>query len=347
MGKYKVSGKFLRKLSLILVSIFLCTVTGCCQGITLLSEKDAAKLPTHYSAWLAYWDAKAGAKEARQAKNKLEELVYFGAYFKEDGSLFYPEELIEERKALSKLYKGKEYVSVVNDVITGQDSSKQKDTAILKTLLANADIRQKHIAELIAFAKAGNFTGLELDYENIWKDTDLTREFPLFVAEVYAAARQNDLKLRIVLEPSTPFKQVQWTKGPEYVVMAYNLYGLHSDAGPKANQNFIYKLLASVQNLPEPRTIAFSTGGCLWTNKQKPRFLTEEEAVQLLKANQVETVRDKDSGCLVGKYRIKTEVEEIWYADAKTLELWTLWAKEGKLTNVAFWRLGGNKKLWN
>lgn len=143
----------------------------------------------------------------------------------------------------------------------------------------------------------------------------------------------------IVLEPSTPFKDTKLVAGPSYVVMFYNLYGLHSGPGPKANQQFIYNTLAKMEALPQPKGVALANGGCLWSNKDKPRFITEQEAETLQKKYGAESKRDEASQCQVFKYRVGTTVCEVWYADSTTLQQWTTWVKQGNITDISLWRL--------
>lgn len=325
------------KLFLLGCILTVCT-TGCAQNKPALTEEQAKKLPTSYSAWVAYWDVENGLKAAGQQKHKLAEIVYFAANFTPQGELIMRPELALAKKALGK-GKSVQYLSVVNDVTSGNDTLSLKDTKVVEKLLATPEARAKHIAALLLLAKEQKVAGLEIDYENVWKDEATAKIFPLFVEELYEQTKKANLKLRIVLEPSTPFKDAKLAAGPSYVVMFYNLYGLHSEPGPKANQQFIYNTLAKMETLPQPKSVALANGGCLWSNKDNPRFITEQEAEALKKKHGVASKRDEASQCQVFKYRVGTTVYEVWYADSTTLQQWTTWVKQGNITDISLWRL--------
>lgn len=86
-------------------------------------------------------------------------------------------------------------------------------------------------------------------------------------------------------------------------------------------------------------------GGCLWSSKTKPRFVTEKEATELVKKHRVTMNRDPESMCLVGRFREDTTVYDLWYGDRDTLQQWITWAKQSGNGNIALWRLGGNISL--
>lgn len=327
-------------ITLMLVSLLVFSMTGCCQSITLLNEEEARKMSTVPAAWLVYWDMEAGLKDAKKVNGKLDDLVFFAANFDAEGNLVCNKELLTAHKQLKK-NKYNQFLSIVNDVTNGDETVALKDPQTVLTILQDEAIQQKHIAALLELVKQGGFNGLEIDYENIWKNDVAVELFPNFVEKLYAATKQEGLKLRIVLEPSAPMKKMKFVTGPEYVVMFYNLYGLHSQPGPKANRQFIYNTLNAMATLPEPKTAALSNGGCIWSSKGKPQFITEREAARLQEKHQAKPIRDINSQCLSYRYREGTTVYDVWYADATTINQWIAWVKQGGITRISIWRLGG------
>lgn len=330
-----------KKSLICMVLTLMCAISavGCAQSTPLITEEEAAKLPLHQSAWLAYWDTENGLKEQKKTGKELESLVYFAANFTPEGNLTYPGDLENARKKAKKT-KAVDYISVVNDITAKGDVVALKDTKILGKVLADEAARGKHIDELLALTQKEKMPGLEIDYENVWKDDTTTKLFPLFIEELNVRAKANNLKLRVVLEPSTPFSKIQWPVGPEYVVMLYNLYGPHSGPGPKAARQFIYNTMGKMANLPEPKVAAFSKGGCIWSSKGKPKFISENEAQDLLKKHKAKATRDINSKALSFKFREGTNVQEVWFADKETLKAWALWSRQFKVDKVAWWRLG-------
>jgi spore germination protein YaaH len=321
-------------------------LTGC--NYNSLAVNAVAKEPTEISAWLAYWDLDAGEKDLKKAENNLKQLSYFDAYFDKSDHFFIPKELSDKKSGLEKR-KGKyeTYLTFVNDKQNLDGSVVLKDIEVLRRLFSDDASMEKHIDEIVALTLQGGYDGIEIDYERIWTDEKIEQYFLRFADKLYVKAQKNNLKLRLVLEPSTPFSSAEFPKGPEYVVMLYNLYGLHSDPGPKANKEFIQKTLTRMKVLSGKKSVAFSTGGCVWGDNGEKRFLTEVEAKTLAVTYDVETKRDDESQCVVFDYKDRGVSYQVWYADVKTLNYWIAIAKEQGINNISLWRFGGNVDINN
>lgn len=321
-----------------IVAIALVFLAGCNYN-----SQAAVSGPVQKSAWLAYWDLEAGEKDLAKVSKKLEKLSYFGAYFDKDGRLFLPKELSDKRTELQKQKVGYQtYLTFINDKQNADGSAVMKDIDILKRLFADEPSMDKHIAEIIAMTKQGGYDGIEIDYERIWKDEKVGQAFIRFTEKLYEQAIKQDLDLRVILEPGTPFTSVDFPRGPEYVVMLYNLHGLHNSPGPKADKEFIQKKVKQMAALPGEKAVALSTGGCLWGDNGEKRFLTEVEARTLAATYGVQQKRDEDSQCLVFAYKEKGVAYQVWYADSKTLQYWIVAAQEQGVNQISLWRLGGN-----
>lgn len=325
----------------VFISVFL-ILTGCNSNSEPVVNA-VAKQPIQLSAWLAYWDLDASEKDLKKIGKKMEKLSYFGAYFDKNDHVFIPKELNDKKSEQKKTKEKYEtYLTFVNDRQDIDGTIVMKDIEVLRRLFSNDVSMEKHIDEIIALTLQGGYDGIEMDYERIWKDEKIGKSFLRFANKLYVKALKNNLKLRIVLETSTPFSSVDFSKGPEYVVMFYNLYGLHSTPGPKANKEFIEKTLTLMKTLPGEKSIAFSTGGCVWGSNGEKRSLTEVEAKTLVVTYDRPTKRDKESQCIVFDYKDKGVTYQVWYADVKTLNYWISIAKEHGENNISLWRLGGN-----
>lgn len=306
----------------------------------------AAEEPPNLSAWLAYWDLSSGSDELDKISGRLQQLSYFAAYFDKADQLFVPKELLDKRSLLQqKKVTYKTYLSFVNDKQHADGTVSMKDTDVLRRIFTNESLTQKHMDEIIALTKQGGYDGIEIDYERVWKDEKVGQAFLQFCNKLYMQALINDLKLRVVLEPSTPFAAVSFPYGPEYIVMLYNLYGLHSGPGPKANPDFIKKTIQRMGVVPGKKAVALATGGCIWGDNGEKRFITETEAEKLATTYQSEIKRDPDSQCAVYSYTAAGVSYQVWYADAKTLAYWITIAKKHGQNNIHLWRLGGNSDI--
>jgi len=337
-----MSSRACKNFKVVLLAFALVILTGCNYDSQLVGKVDA-KETVRKSAWIAYWDLEAGEKDLQRMGNKLDKVSYFGAYFNQYDRIFIPQELKDKHKEL-KMKQGKyeTYLTFVNDKQNFDGSQVLKDTDVLRKIFFDTAAMERHIDEIIMLTIQGKYDGIEIDYERIWKDEKIGQAFLHFVDKLYVKARANNLQLRLVLEPGTPFSAVQFPRGPEYVVMFYNLYGLHSDPGPKANKGFIEKTMGQIKTLPGEPSVAFSTGGCLWGDNDKKRFLTEVEAKTLAVTYDSATTRDKESQCLVFQYQDAGVTDQVWYADVETLNYWITIAKEQGINNISLWRLGGN-----
>lgn len=336
--------KYLGTLALGLSMTFL---SGC-AGAEEISLAPGPHPPVSLSAWAASWDADRGQEEYRQLKRKLQSLSCFMAYYDKDDKLFVP----EETRALAAFAKQegqkRRFLSITNDRQDEKGKFTPKDKELLQRLLGGDAGREAAAAEMIAAARELGCTGLELDYEAFFKDKELLQHYLSFTYKLAAACLKENLELRIVLEPGMPM-DAGLCKGPEYVVMFYNLYGTHSGPGPKADGAFIAKTLKKMEAIPGSKAAAFATGGCLWEDygllglkKGKARNLDEAEAARLAADHGITPERDATSYALHFSYKEGGHDYEVWYADSETLSAWIGAAARGGIEHISLWRLGGN-----
>lgn len=314
--------------------------TGC---MATSADKASPPVKPEISAWLAYWDMESGAEELKKITRDLDSLSYFAAYFDKDGHAFVPPEMEE----FWKQQQGKKrsydvYLTFVNDKLATNGKALMKDTDFLMELWSTDERMAAHVDELINLTKAGGFDGLEIDYERLWHgDKAVAEKFLAFTYRLAVQAQQAKLKLRIVLEPGADFR-APFCKGPEYVVMLYNLHGTHNDAGPKADFNFIADKAAQMAYLPGEPAAALATGGCQWGSDGSKVFISEQEADELAKKYKAAKRRDEASSCVVFTYEKNSVIYEVWYADRQTLKDWIKCAVDGDITKISLWRLGSN-----
>ena len=297
------------------------------------------------STWVTYWDLPTKTFSENMSGD-IKNVSYFSANFNENNKLVVPDKL----KDFYNDTEGsnfKKYLTIVNDVIKSDGSSIQKDTEVLKILLYDKSSRENHINEIVNLAIDYGFDGIEIDYERLKKDMTLWENFIIFIKELYYKASEKGLELRVVLEPNIPFENLNFEKGPTYVMMCYNLHGGFSGPGEKANPDFITSLIEEMNKYEVKKDFALATGGFDWLEgasgsadgNGKVKSVTEKEAKSLIIEYNAEAIRDEESKYLYFKYKDKDNItHEVWYADTETLNyLSSFILKEGY--DVSLWRV--------
>ena len=320
-----------------------------------LSADAARRSPLTFdgNAWVTYWDFDRGLKEAVKIQSQLNSVSYFAAAFDKNNKMIMMGPARRFTAQKFKRYKAeiKKYLTVVNDVYKDVNNpsaeSVEKDTQVLFNLFATDDTMRNHVKELLSGVKKHQFDGLEIDYENIWKNPQLAVKFVRFLGLLEPAAEEAKIPLRVILEPGIPVTEYKLPEGPEYVIMCYNLFGAHSaDAGAKADFDFLEKMLKKVSSLPRPHSVALATGGCVWQEGRRPYFVTELEARELQKQLKVTARRDPFSGAVTFTAKDSGGKNvECWFADAKTIIAWKRQVMDYGVDGISLWRLGGNYKI--
>ena len=328
------------------VTVFF--LSGCAKGAVLESGNHA---PVNLSGWIVSWDKEKGFSEYRQLKHRLSGISCFMAYYDGNDKLFIPRETAEIAEFARKEGQENCYLTITNDRQDENSRNYLKDKELLKRIFKDDKHKDEAIGDMIYAAKMLACTGIELDYEGVAKDKEVLQEFLAFTYKLAKKCIDEGLSLRIVLEPGMPM-DAGFCKGPEYVVMMYNLHGKHNGPGPKADAGFIKKTIDKMAVLPGKKSVAFAAGGCLWEDYNligerngKIRFIDEDEAADLVKKHGVSPVRDAESAVLYCKYEDNGHSYELWYADSETLNAWIKAAADADISSVSIWHLGGNTDI--
>ncbi|SHO53948.1 Glycosyl hydrolases family 18 [Anaerocolumna xylanovorans DSM 12503] len=296
------------------------------------------------SAWIVYWDTDILGELSRMEKH-IGTLCYFAAYFKEDNSLFLPKEVGDTYNKVRQAYgdtRFKSYLTFVNDIRMNDGSSKLKNTELLYRLLGTKESRENHAEDIVSMVLKGGYDGIEIDYEAIRNDITLWKYFSEFAGELYRKASQKGLPVRIVLESNVPTEKVSFPRGPEYVMMCYNLFGYGTEPGPKADKSFLEEMIQKMKVFTNVN-FAIATGGFDFGEDNVVTPITEEEAAFKREQYQAKIQRDEESKCAVFRYRDgKGKKHEVWYADKETIKYWSEVIGKEENYGISLWRLGGN-----
>lgn len=340
--------KIQKCISILFGLIIICNlIIGCTiTNEEIIGEKNLdthetfAKDTGELSAWVTYWDLDVD-DEIATLNSKLSSISYFEAYFDSENKLYVPEELVEYYNE-TKDAGYEKYITIVNDKDNGNNDMSLKDTNLLKDLFKDSKSISDHINEIVELKKKYDFDGIEIDYENIKKDMQLWAQYVDFINQLYEKCKENNIKLRVILEPGIPVENLNFKEGPTYVIMCYNLHGPSTKPGEKANKEFVQKLIDKMKIIPGQKEFALSTGGFDWTKDNKVTAVDEQTAKELAVKYNSDQVRDSNSLYINFKYSdTKGKEHEVWYADNETLnELIKVIDDNGY--KVSIWRLGGN-----
>lgn len=293
------------------------------------------------SAWAVYWNLDVN-EEISSLGDQLRSISYFEAYFDSKYEIIIPDELLNYlEETRSENYK--KYLTFVNDVKKEDGEFSLKDVNMLKDILSDSKLQNEYINDIIKITKDNGFDGVEIDFEGIKKDIELWKKYIEFINSLYVKCEEEDLDLKIVLEPNTPIENIEFSEGPIYVMMCYNLHGTSTVPGEKANPEFITELIDKMDKVPGRKDFAIATGGFDWGENGKVISIDENTAEKILKKYGGDKKRDSESGCLFFEYTDENNVKhEVWYADKYTLNKWIKVIND-RGYNVSLWRLGGNK----
>ena len=299
-----------------------------------------------YGAWIPYWDYPDAIGEIDLADGSLETVVAFAAVFDGGGNPFLLDQMTQCQDCLNILYSESHtvYLSVVNDMEVEDGVFDGKSVPLLRTLLATDESIDRHIEALMRLLYDSGAKGLEIDYEGIKKDVLLWARYTRFLEKLYQRTSAEGYALRAVLSWDSA-RYASFPEGPTYSVMCYNLYGLHSGPGPKADRAFLQETFDICSRLPGRVAMAFATGGFDWYQDGTIQALTQTRAEERIASAAVpkdELLRDPESGALHCTFTADGQTHELWYADGTTLAYWRSLALEAGYDSFDLFRLGGN-----
>lgn len=325
------------------ILVFIClSFVGCKKE--QISEERPQETKIGQNVWLTYWDTKAIDKELDYWKEKIKGINYFAAYFDQDRQLFIPFTITNIKTEVEVNFKEEEWISyltIVNDQALVDGGSILKDTALLKYLFEDQIAMEGHIKEILTLVREGGYDGIEIDYEGIKSDKQLWNQYLVFLDKLYEKAKDYEMPVRVLLEPSTPINELDFPQGPEYIMMCYNLFGYGTSPGPKANKNFLLELVERMKQVSNERGYALATGGFDFREDGSVKALNTQEALALLKEQGEVPYREEDSRSIVFRYEDEEKFShEVWYADEETLSYWESVLREVGERNISIWRLG-------
>ncbi len=292
-------------------------------------------------AWYVYWDSDV-TDELEALQDDTDSLCLFAGYFDDGANVYMPEAMRQDRELLAELQTPMVYVSFTNDVQHADGTATQKDVQLLTKLWSDKARMEATAGELLDTVRDMGAGGIEIDFENM-KDDGIWTSYGSFLQVLADKAEERRIAVRVVLPVTAPVDTLALPEDAEYTVMCYNLHGLGSSPGPKADAAFLKKTAEKFSVLPHA-VYALATGGFEWdADGRGVRALTQAQAEALAAESGVKTKRDGDSSALYFTYRDGDEKHTVWYADAQTLAAWRgVILQTDADARFDLWRVGGN-----
>lgn len=286
------------------------------------------------TVWTAYWDSSGAARTISRNRNRIDGVSLFAAWYPDGTTLTLSQEsrsLAEHLSSIEEVNEIPRFLCIVNDT-----DDEAKSVSLLQNLLRDTAQQTKTIDGIIEMAKTYHFSGIDLDFENIRDDLDLWEKFCQFASGLQTRCTEEELSFRILLEPRAPVDQINLPSGPEYVVMCYNLCGIGTDPGPKADASFLIRTAEKFEALGQV-SYALANGGFEFKDSGEVKAVADTDIPSLIDSWGSEPVRDSASGALY----IRSGKNTLWYADARTLEFWadTLDSAAGRTVDINLWKI--------
>ncbi len=221
------------------------------------------------------------------------------------------------------------------------------DAAAAEGALTDPKAGESFIAALTAQARAQDYGGYILDFENL-NPQDLAA-YPALLTRLRAALRplRKELWVTALLSADPALVQQLSEATDAVVLMAYDQCWATATPGPVAAQDWLETTLdaklAPKNGRADPSryVVALGAYGYDWPAGQPAQVVSAPQAVQLAKANGQAVVREAPAANPHFAYKGPLgDTHTVWYLDAAAFRTQRAAAEARHVRGVAIWRLG-------
>jgi spore germination protein YaaH len=306
--------------------------------------------PLRVGGWITYWDFGPGMALVERQPNALRDVLFFIAHLDADGQpiLVNPDLPVEPAVARVKAAGGRPWLTIVNDVASGQDVV-LKDPQVVHDLLSNDDRRAAHRAAIMDLASRYGMSGVDIDYENLWaRDREL---FTTFIRELAADARRQGVLLSVTVQPKLGERRSDGPGAADWAalcatadrlqIMLYNLHSRTTGPGPMATGRWIRGVLSYANSQCDPGRVipALKVSGMRWT-EGTVEGVQYDQAMALVQQHSALIARDADDQVPHFSYVADGRSHTVYYEDAVSLQEKLSLIRSLGYRSVALWSLG-------
>ncbi len=291
-----------------------------------------------FSAWIPYWVQQEAMAVVRQHAELMTTLSPFWYELTPTGDLLlYPNaedpSLIEFARS-----RGIELIPLV---------ANNYDRQLISTVLNNPDLRQRNVAQIVSKVRSMNYTGIEIDYENIAAaDREL---FVLFLRELKAALAPYNKKLYVAIQAKTRADEPV-SIGHDYGgigaavdVVRLMLYDYSWDnPGPIAPASWIRQVLDYAATVIPPAKLeaGLPTYGYDWGTTR--RSITYDDAIRLAQQHGAQIIQDPQRGPHFNYTDADGIAHQVWFTNALNFATFVDIVNQYNLRGISIWHPGGD-----
>jgi cellulose synthase/poly-beta-1,6-N-acetylglucosamine synthase-like glycosyltransferase/peptidoglycan/xylan/chitin deacetylase (PgdA/CDA1 family)/spore germination protein YaaH len=221
------------------------------------------------------------------------------------------------------------------------------ESELLAKFLANRQARKRLIDDLIPFLKENGFIGVNVDFENIPRASQM--DLHDFMQELYHALHTQNLLVSQDLPASDgEFDYGFYAAVNDFIVlMNYDQHWENSAPGPVASQDwFVSNVQDRLEKIPHDKlVIALANYGYDWGVMGRKRYsgksITFQDAMRTAKESDASPELDPDSlNPSFEYYDENNRIHHVWFLDGVTIYNQIAQTKSVSPHGYALWRLG-------
>ncbi len=306
--------------------------------------------PLHLGGWITYWDFQPGMESLHRQPGALSDVFFFLAHLDADGRpvLVDPTLPVEQAVARVKAIGGRPWLTIVNDVRSGQDIA-LKDPQIVHNVLSNGDRRAAHRAAIMDLVSRYEMSGVDIDYENLWvRDREV---FTTFIRELRADVHQKGVLLSVTVQPKTSERRSDGPGAADWAalcatadrlqIMLYNLHSRATGPGPMATGAWMRDVLSYAGSQCDRERIVpvLKVSGMRW-GAGDVEGVPYDRAMALAQEHHAVIARDSEDHVPYFSYQVNGQTHTVYYEDAVSLHEKLSLLRSLGYRSVVLWSLG-------
>lgn len=323
-------------LKTIIISVFILSVTIFITSRTLATNYSSTK--THsVNGWIPYWNQAKGLSSVKNNPEIFNEISPFWYDVTKSGEL----KVLKNSEDYNLISYAQNEKLTITPLISNEFNSR-----IISTIVNNPTLMQSHIQNIVNKVTAKNYTGIDLDYENVLPADQ--EAFTIFVQKLAKALHQKNKLLYVTLAPKTnatehlgqDYKTIG--KAADKVrIMAYDYSWATSSPGPIAPVEWVSNVLSYTTSVINPNKIELGIPdyGYDWSGSKGKGidYLQAMTAAALYKAK----ITDDPKNGPHFTYSNKTGNHTVWFEDAASIDSLLDLVNKYNLNGISIWSLGG------